>query len=267
MLKKLYWIGVLWLSKVVAASAGDWQQANYIVDSFFEIALKSEYATGAQSIRKWPATGIRYYYVHHVADDRLHETLTERHLRHLQAITGLPIKPAKTLQEANLIIVFSHDSSLKNDLQQFFDMQSAKDLDYFFRNSVCLGHFSTDSAQAIQKATVIIPVDRARRRGKLVDCVVEELTQTLGLPNDSTKVFPSIFNDRSIDHLLSGLDYVLLKILYDARLRAGMNQAKARPIVQIIVAEFIQKGIVAHADKQVQNGSLYSLMNGASALP
>jgi len=246
---------------MVNATAADWHQAAYIVDSFFEIALKNEYSGTGHLVRKWPNTGIRYHYVHRVLDNHLHEELTELHLRHLQMITGLPIKPAKTIKEANLIIVFSQENNLKDDLQHFFNMKSGKEREQFFRSSICLGHFTTLTNGSIQKAVVIIPVDRARKHAKLVDCIVEELTQVLGLPNDSDKVFPSIFNDHSIDHLLSGLDYILLKILYDQRLQTGMTKTVARPVVQMITTELIKRGAVESADKVVQSGGLYDLTN------
>jgi hypothetical protein len=245
----------------IANVSADWQQAPYIVDSFFEIALKNEYSEKGQIVRKWPATGIRYYYVHRVLDNRFHEELTELHLRHLQNITGLPIQSAKSIKEANLIIVFSQKASLKEDLQNFFDIQSASERTRFFRESVCLGHFSTQLNGSIQKAVVIIPVDRARKHGKLMACVVEELTQVLGLPNDSITVSPSIFNDRSRDHFLTGLDYILLKILYDQHLKIGMKKIEAMPVVQSIVAEYFQKGLIENADRTVHSSGLYELRN------
>ncbi len=258
--KRLVLFGLLLLHHSVDAAELDWHQAQYITDSFFEIALKSEYSKQPQVVRKWPITGIRYHYIHRVMDNRLHEELTELHLRHLQMITGLSIKQVKDVKDANLTIVFSREDSLKADLQNFFDMKSPKDQDYFYRNGVCLGNFSSQADSAIQKATVIIPVDRARKRGKLLACVVEELTQILGLANDSDSVFPSIFNDHSINNLLTGLDYTLLKILYDQRLHTGMNKSEATPVVESIVKEFIKSGLVDNADKRVQSGGLYSLL-------
>lgn len=255
--KKLCLFWLLSMLFVVDATATDWHRANYIVDSFFEIALKNEYSGKGQIVRKWPTTGIRYHYVHRVMDNRLHEELTELHLHHLQMITGLSIKPVKNITEASLVIVFSREDSLKDDLQSFFAMRSTKEREYFFKHSVCLGHFSIHADGSIRKAAIIIPVDRAMARAKLVDCIVEELTQILGLPNDSEKVFPSIFNDRSTDHLLSGLDYILLKILYDQRLHAGMSKSAAMPVVQSIVTGYIQSGLIDSADRQVQSGELY----------
>ena len=69
----LFWL--LTMQFIADATAADWHQANYIVDSFFEIALKNEYLEKGQSVRKWPANGIRYHYVHRVMDNSLHEQL------------------------------------------------------------------------------------------------------------------------------------------------------------------------------------------------
>ncbi len=78
-------------------------------------------------------------------------------------------------------------------------------------------------------------------RGELPDklrqsCFHEELAQGLGLINDSDAARPSIFNDDEEFSLLTKHDELLLKILYDKRLRAGMDQKTARPIVKQIVA-------------------------------
>jgi hypothetical protein len=260
LLKNLFLLCLLLMPFMVGAVA-DWHQAQYIANSFFEIALQNEYEEQGQFVRKWPSTGIRYRYVHHVADNHLHEALSELHLRHLHRITGLPIKPATGAEAANLLIVFSREERLQDDLLHYLGLQSKQEREHFFRHSVCLGRFSSLADGTIQKAVVIIPVDRARQHAKLVSCIVEEQTQVLGLPNDSESVFPSIFNDRSVDQLLTGLDYILLKILYDQRLRSGMGKTEAMPVVQSIIADFIRRGLIESADKQVQAGGLFALMN------
>jgi hypothetical protein len=40
-----------------------------------------------------------------------------------------------------------------------------------------------------------------------------------------------------------------------------MIKAEATPVVQSIVTEFINNGLVESADRQVQNGGLYPLLN------
>lgn len=70
-------------------------------------------------------------------------------------------------------------------------------------------------------------------------CFHEELTQGLGLANDSPQVRPSIFNDDEEFAFLTRHDELLLKILYDPRLRPGMTEAEARPIVLQIARELL----------------------------
>ena len=64
-----------------------------------------------------------------------------------------------------------------------------------------------------------------------LSCLHEELTQGLGLPNDSPRARPSIFNDDEEFALLTDQDELLLRILYSPELRPGMSAAEARPIV------------------------------------
>ncbi|WP_052245200.1 DUF2927 domain-containing protein [Halocynthiibacter namhaensis] len=70
-----------------------------------------------------------------------------------------------------------------------------------------------------------------------LSCFHEELAQGLGLPNDSPDARPSIFNDDEEFGLLTRHDELLLRILYDPRLRPGMSASQARPIVEKIVAD------------------------------
>jgi len=104
--------------------------------------------------------------------------------------------------------------------------------DEFLNSAVCFATFYLQSDSSIRKAVIVIPVDRARAKAKLPSCIVEELTQILGLINDSDKVFPSIFNDNSIDEELSPHDIRLLELLYHPRVKAGMSRDQVIPIIR-----------------------------------
>jgi hypothetical protein len=236
----------------------NWWRSEFIVDSFMEIALKNEHSRREGVVRKW-TTGIRYFFDHQVGGRELHEQLTEMHLQHLAQITGVSIQPAVSRKQANLIIVFSTEQRLAADLKKYFHAD-ARGIDFMMRRSVCLAQIKTTAHGAIRQATVIIPVDRARARGKLVSCVVEELTQVMGLPNDSVDVYPSIFNDQSKYMLLTGLDYLLLKILYDPRLVAGMDRSLTLPVVRKIVDEYQHQNLIQRAEQLVRKGQLYVLL-------
>ena len=70
-------------------------------------------------------------------------------------------------------------------------------------------------------------------------CIHEELAQGMGLANDSPGARPSIFNDDEEFALLTRHDELLLRILYDPRLRPGMSEAEAAPIVRRIATELL----------------------------
>jgi Protein of unknown function (DUF2927) len=73
----------------------------------------------------------------------------------------------------------------------------------------------------------------------LLSCIHEEITQALGLPNDSGLVRPSIFNDDQEFALLTRQDEGMLKMLYDPALRPGMTEFEARPVVETLAGRLL----------------------------
>jgi len=76
-----------------------------------------------------------------------------------------------------------------------------------------------------------------------LSCLHEEIAQGLGLTNDSPKARPSIFNDDDEFALLTSQDELLLKMLYDPRLKPGMTADQARPLMRVIAAELMGVGL------------------------
>ena len=68
-------------------------------------------------------------------------------------------------------------------------------------------------------------------------CFHEEMAQSLGLSNDSHLARPSIFNDDDEFATLTEFDEILLKILYDERLKTGMTLRSSSEILRTIANE------------------------------
>jgi hypothetical protein len=104
------------------------------------------------------------------------------------------------------------------------------------RDTFCLVFaFSRDADPAYLQAVAVI---RAEHPNLLrLSCLHEEVAQGLGLANDSPMARPSIFNDDEEFALLTTQDEYMLRMLYDRRLRSGMSEQEARPIVNQIAVE------------------------------
>jgi hypothetical protein len=97
--------------------------------------------------------------------------------------------------------------------------------------------FSRGRAAAYHQAVAVI---RAELPDLLrLSCLHEELAQGLGLANDSPRARPSIFNDDEEFAFLTAHDELLLRILYDPRLRPGMTEDEAAPVVRLIASELL----------------------------
>lgn len=73
-----------------------------------------------------------------------------------------------------------------------------------------------------------------------IGCIFEELVQSMGLFRDDNSLVSTLFTDNfKYYHRPTRLDYLMLKVLYDPRLRNGMTRQQASPIVKKILAELL----------------------------
>jgi hypothetical protein len=72
-----------------------------------------------------------------------------------------------------------------------------------------------------------------------LSCLHEEIAQGLGLPNDSPAARPSIFNDDQEFALLTPMDEMMLKMLYNPALTPGMTADQARPIIDQLATALV----------------------------
>ena len=242
-----------------ASKLQSWQNRAYIQKAFNEIALKNEYRQTDLRILKWQnPINYRFYY-HSMPTNPIVEGVFKAHLEHLRQITNHPIKQvfSKSLQKPNLNIHFTRDAQYGKVIREVTDT-TVQNIE---RESNCMGSFKRNGRNEIIEATIVIPTDHVYSRGLLVACVVEETTQVMGLPNDSDWVNPSVANDASKIELLTGLDYLFLKILYSKELKAGMPYKVNQHIIQQILNRLQKTGEIESAPKKVNQSGLYPLLN------
>jgi hypothetical protein len=165
----------------------------------------------------------------------------------LSRITGHPIGP--TVGAANFHVLFAGQDDtrfVQTRLRQIIPTISVADLQFFTalpRSFYCLViAVSSDRAPHVyDRAVALIRAEQPSLMREA--CIHEEMAQGLGLPNDSPEARPSIFNDDDEFAFLTNHDEMLLKMLYDPRLRAGMTAEEARPITRIIARELMGQAL------------------------
>ncbi len=232
-----------------------WLDLDFIETAFVHVAFRNEYQLGARPLRKW-LDPVAIYVDHQVPETELHQELLELHIAHLAKITRHPIQLVESRELANVIWIFTQESEWQQEVEQLMGKGPSQRL----ANAICKAGFSNHASGEIFKGSIVIPVDKAHERGKLLACIVEEITQVMGLPNDSKLAYPSIFNDHSPEELLSPLDIVLLQLLYEQELSVGLTEAQAMPIMRKILTRYQNDGTLDRAVKEAKSAGLYQLV-------
>ena len=238
----------------VFASAEHWQNKRYIEESFYDIAMRGEFENIRPVIRKWHQP-LRIWISSTAGDAAQQRWMLSMHFLHIGQIAGLPVEFVPHREQANVRVFFASDREFSEVVTREMSATAAQQVDH----SVCLGQIRFNRWAAITRGTVVIPVERALAEGKLIPCVVEEMTQMLGLINDSQHVYPTVFSDVTDDEQLTGLDYVLLKLLYSPQLRSGMTYKQAAPVIRRQLAIWEREGLFARAPQFSASNPLYAL--------
>lgn len=94
--------------------------------------------------------------------------------------------------------------------------------------------------ETIVKALVVVNVEADPVR--IDACLLEELTQVMGLPNDVQTYWTSMFNPNDASTAHSPWDRLYVRTLYDPRLKPGMSPDAVREVVRPIFAKALSNG-------------------------
>ncbi|TPE50504.1 DUF2927 domain-containing protein [Amaricoccus solimangrovi] len=106
-------------------------------------------------------------------------------------------------------------------------------------DTFCTTYAFFDPENPALYASVLILIRAEHPPLTKLSCVHEEMAQAMGLPNDSPEARPSLFSDSLEFALLTEHDEILLRMLYDPRLRPGMTAEEARPLLPDIARDAI----------------------------
>ena len=173
----------------------------------------------------------------------------------------MKIRPADASHKANLTIVLTSENQFRSDIKKYFKLRDLNTIRAIAGKNIGATSISATKTGSIKQSIVIIPTDRARAYGRLLTTFAEMLTKSVGMQYQSVDVFPSIFNHRAADRYLTGLDYVMLKLLYDRRIKPGMNSQRIRQLISSIIKEKSYQHHIYGASLSVKQSGLNTLVN------
>jgi hypothetical protein len=205
------------------AGGNDELETTLLLKQFEAIAFSAEFGGRHRigRIVKWDGP-IRVRVRGYNAVDYIPEVLAQ--LRELERLSGLTIE----------LVNWSNSAAPPNLDIQF---GPAPQVSRFDPTAPCRTLFH-DRNFVIQRVEVYIAPDNPAQRRH---CIAEELTQALGLANDSSVFTNSIFNDDSRLQVLAPWDALMLRILYDPRIRPGMTKVQALPIAREVIAGLLRR--------------------------
>lgn len=225
------WVALVPFGQVSADTAQTRPAVEDIIRLFETVVFGSELdpKLASKAIGKWRSP-VRLA-IQGKPGDR-HLEFLGRHAATLSNLTGLSIVLAKPGEAANITVAFVPRSQMSKIQiggvkQDLIERLAAPGGCYFISWQKPVG--------TIIGAAIVVNTDRDLARTN--SCLLEELTQSLGLPNDTDVLRPSIFSDHDTLFELSRSDAIVVRTLYDPRLKPGMPKAEALKVVPAIVRE------------------------------
>jgi hypothetical protein len=188
---------------------------------FEDVAFRREFTAAVPMvIEKWTGPlriALEGSQAHRYRDD------VQAVARLLVGLTRLDIAAARPGETANVRLIFA--TLDETEAIAGPHIPDKKELEQVLLTSGCLFFYDADTTHRIVRATIVIRVGRSAN--DIQACLLEEMVQILGLPNDSDLVQPSIFNQADSLIALTALDESFVRILYDPALRAGASREDA----------------------------------------
>ena len=190
-----------------------------IFDYFMEIAFGVEHGEPRDSILKWIGPLKIYPYFANAQDVAvLQEVIAE-----LKVLTGLDISLVEEESKKNINVLFLPVSE--------FPEYSRDVSEVMYLNPRGYVNVSASDSSEIYRCQILI--DSQQPDSIQSHVVREELTQCLGVLNDSFSYPGSIFNDSSNETIYAPIDVAIIKMAYWNAIRPGMSKADVESLLQI----------------------------------
>ena len=209
-----------------------------LLDFFDIVVFGSEFdaITSVRQVRKWSGP-VRMKILGKGAAK--YRSAIQRHATMLSELTGLTFTEIKPDVRGETMIIWFAPAAEMFTVGSRIE-KNAEVLRRIVDQSAGGCYFLSYSFEDGRIAYGAIVVNSERTAAAIRHCLLEEMTQSLGLPNDSPRISPSIFNDNDRLAELSAIDILLVRTLYDSRMHRGLPRAQALERAREIITELVR---------------------------
>lgn len=169
---------------------------------------------------------------------RIHDRLQQQFAT-LAAVTGLDIAYVEDRDLANFKVAYTTKAELTASLRHTGGYYAKMANSAPWRRAACYASVRRTPSGQIMFGWIAIGSEADDTL--LRSCIVVETTQAMGILRDAAAVRPSVAEEGYlVIDTLPKADEIILRTLYDPRLKPGMTKAEAMPIARQIIGELWQ---------------------------
>lgn len=201
-----------------------------LIEYFEEIALKSEIDKNINETIKWNKSMSLY-------------VVKDKPYKRQMASIKKAIEGVNYLATDGFRIELTEDKTEKNAILYLSSRNDVEDLDYHFLKGINGDFAGLSEARYnwrnhIISAKIFIDIEESIEVQESV--ILEELTQSIGLMNDSEKYPNSIFYEKQMaenihNNKYSPIDKDVIKLLYHHRMKSGLNSEQVKNVIKRIL--------------------------------
>ncbi len=208
-----------------------------LIDYFKEIALKSEYFDNPEKITKWIKPMSLFIYKEaamNVQMTTIHSTI--ENINNI-ASDGFRVEVTNDHKKANAFLYLCEKGKVKEVAPKFYKLLNDS-INYEYSGFSYVEFKWTNFV--ITKALMFVDSESSIEEQK--HAIIEELTQSIGLSNDSDKYPDSIFFEadsiqNSGDYQYSKMDVALINFLYNPKMKPGYKDRTAELVIKKILKD------------------------------
>ncbi len=227
----VFFLGLLTFNKLTKVDYIPTEFEYELIDYFKEIALNAEYSSKdkLQKTIKWKQPMMLF-----VVKEGEHIPQIKTIKKVIQTISELTLDGFK--------IELIEEKSKSNAILYLLNKDKVEEIDPSFFNGISgdfvgLSLATYNGRNNITSAKIFIDIEESIEIQKSV--ILEEITQSIGLMNDSEKYSNSIFYEKQMEENIvnvqySAIDKDIIKLLYHRRMKSGLNNKEVERVIKRI---------------------------------